>query len=84
MMCVIHISSVDIFDLALQDIDAFTRVAISRVVNIIRIFAAHFVPLSDTLLLEAYEWTLEHEGDVKDLLQDEVGDALVSTIIARG
>lgn len=53
-------------------------------VNIIRILASHFVPLSDTLLLEAYEWTVEQESRAKDLLQEDVGDALVGTITARG
>jgi exosome complex component RRP4 len=63
-----------------QDIDSSTRSAISRVTNIIRVLSSHFVPLTDTLLLEAYEWSVEHEGDVKDLLQEDIGDALVATI----
>lgn len=70
-------------DCFLQTIDDSTRLAISRVVNIIRILSFHFVPLTDTLLLEAYEWTVEHDGDIKDLLQEEVGDALLATITAR-
>ncbi|GLB43384.1 putative exosome complex exonuclease RRP4 N-terminal region [Lyophyllum shimeji] len=64
-------------------IDDLTRIAISRVTNIIRVLAAHFVPLTDTLLLEAYEWTVDQEGGAKDLLQEDVGDALVATITAR-
>ncbi|KAH0582542.1 Exosome complex component rrp4 [Termitomyces sp. J132] len=64
-------------------IDESTRMAISRVTNIIRVFASHFVPLTDTLLLEAYEWTLDQEGAAKDLLQEDVGDALVATMTAR-
>jgi exosome complex component RRP4 len=48
-------------------IDSDTRSAISRVTNIIRVMSSHFVPLTDTLLLEAYEWSVEHDGDVKDL-----------------
>ena len=69
--------------LALQNIDSPTRTAISRVANIIRVLSTHFVPLTDTLLLEAYEWSVEQEGDTKDLLQEDVGDALVATITAR-
>ncbi|KAF8235637.1 hypothetical protein L208DRAFT_1358529 [Tricholoma matsutake] len=64
-------------------IDDPTRVAISRVSNIIRVLASHFVPLTDTLLLEAYEWTVDQEGYVKDVLQEDVGDALVTTITAK-
>ncbi|KAF8074713.1 exosome complex exonuclease rrp4 [Lyophyllum atratum] len=64
-------------------IDESTRIAISRVTNIIRVLASHFVPLTDTLLLEAYEWTVDQEGTAKDLLQEDVGDALVATIAAR-
>lgn len=64
-------------------IDESTRIAISRVTNIIRVLAAHFVPLTDALLMEAYEWTVDQEGGAKDLLQEDVGDALVATITAR-
>jgi len=64
-------------------IDESTRIAISRVTNIIRVLAAHFVPLTDALLLEAYEWTVDQEGGVKDLLQGDAGDALVATLTAR-
>ena len=61
-----------------QEIDVSTRNAISRVTNIIQVLSSHFVPLLDTVLLEAYEWTLEHEGGAVDLLQEDFGDALVS------
>ncbi|KZT70771.1 hypothetical protein DAEQUDRAFT_667315 [Daedalea quercina L-15889] len=66
-----------------DDIDDATRLAISRVSNIIRVLAAHFIPLTDTLLLDAYEWAVEQEGDVKDLLQADIGDAMIATITAR-
>ncbi|KAG6841458.1 hypothetical protein C0991_010883 [Blastosporella zonata] len=64
-------------------IDESTRTAISRVTNIIRVLASHFVPLTDILLLEAYEWTVDREGGAKDILQEDVGDALVATVTAR-
>ncbi|KAG6888476.1 hypothetical protein C0995_008049 [Termitomyces sp. Mi166 len=64
-------------------IDESTRTAISRVTNIIRVFASHFVPLTDTLLLEAYEWTVDQEGGAKNLLQGDVGDILVATMTTR-
>lgn len=63
-----------------QDIDDATRIAIARVSNIIRVLAAHYTPLTDTVLLEAYEWAVEQECDVKDLLQDDVGSALVAAV----
>jgi exosome complex component RRP4 len=44
------------------------------------VLAAHFVPLTDTILLEAYEWAVEQEYDVKDLLHDDIGTALVATV----
>lgn len=52
--------------------------------NLITILAAHSIPLTDSVLLDAYEWSLEQEGDVKDLLQEDLGDALVATILAKG
>ena len=64
----------------IQEIDHSTRTAISRVTNIIKAFASRFVPLTDKLLLEAYEWTVEQETSVKDLLQEEFGDALVASV----
>ena len=46
-------------------------------------FAAHFIPLSDTLLLDAYAWTMEHEAsDVKRPLLEDYGDALVVAVAA--
>lgn len=66
-----------------QDIDASTRAAIARVANIIQIFAAHFISLTDTLILEAYAWTMEQEGDVKSLLQEDYGDALVAAVASK-
>ncbi|KAF8159836.1 hypothetical protein B0H34DRAFT_797045 [Crassisporium funariophilum] len=63
-----------------DDIDPSTRTAISRVTNIIRVLSAHFIPLTDTLLLEAYEWTVEQEGGAKNLLHEDFGDALVASV----
>ncbi|KAF8652163.1 hypothetical protein AX16_004520 [Volvariella volvacea WC 439] len=65
-----------------DQIDEDTRTAISRVTNIITVLASHFVPLSDVVLLDAYEWVVNQEYQAKDLLQGEVGDALVATINA--
>ncbi|KAF8586354.1 hypothetical protein K439DRAFT_1387263 [Ramaria rubella] len=66
-----------------DDIDAATRVAIARVSNIIRILAKYFVPITDTLLVEAYEWAADQDCDVRDLLQEETAEILVAAVIAR-
>ncbi|KAF5362122.1 hypothetical protein D9756_002647 [Leucocoprinus leucothites] len=66
-----------------DDIDETTRTAISRVSNIVRILASHFVPLTDTLLTEAYDWTVDQESGVKNLLTEDFGDALVTSLVSR-
>ena len=38
------------------------------------------MPLTDTILLEAYEWAVEQECPVKDLLQEDIGDSLVASL----
>jgi len=66
-----------------DDIDESTRTAIARVTHIIRVLTSHFVALTDALLLEAYEWTVEQETSVKDLLQHDFGDALVAAVVTN-
>ncbi|KZP30468.1 hypothetical protein FIBSPDRAFT_725647 [Athelia psychrophila] len=63
-----------------DSIDGDTRMAITRVANIINVLAAHFVPLTDALLLESYDWAIEHEDNPRDLLQEDVGEALVHAV----
>jgi len=63
-----------------DEIDGSTRSAISRVTNIIQVLSSHFIPLTDTLLLEAYEWTVKQEGDAVNLLQEDFGNALVASL----
>ncbi|KAG6332512.1 hypothetical protein ID866_6574 [Astraeus odoratus] len=63
-----------------DDIDGPTRTAISRVSNIIRVLVDHFVPLTDTLLLEAYNWVIEQDVETKDLVLGDVGEALVAAV----
>ncbi|KAI0374989.1 exosome complex exonuclease rrp4 [Pilatotrama ljubarskyi] len=63
-----------------DEIDEATRIAVARVSNIIKVLAAHFVPLTDTILLEAYEWLVEQESNIKDLLGDELGENLVASL----
>ncbi|EIM82122.1 uncharacterized protein STEHIDRAFT_65970 [Stereum hirsutum FP-91666 SS1] len=66
-----------------DNIDDATRTAISRVANIIHVLASHSVPLTDIVLLEAYEWAVEQDLEVKDLLQLEIGEALVTSLTGR-
>ena len=63
-----------------------TRKAIARVCNILQILSVHFVPIGDNVLANAYDWVLEHESEygVKDLLRDDVAEALVVAISAEG
>lgn len=64
----------------LKDIDVATRTAIARIGSIIRLLADHFVPLTDTRLLEAYDWVIEQDVDTKDLIHGDVGDALIAIV----
>ena len=70
-------------DRHMQDIDDATRAAISRVSNLIRTLAAYWVPLTDNLLLEAYEWAIEQEISIPELLQPEVAEALIDAVSIR-
>jgi len=58
--------------------------AVSRVTNLIKVLAGHFVPLSDVVLLEAYGWAVENDVEVKDLTQPGVCEVLIVTVGARG
>jgi exosome complex component RRP4 len=51
--------------------------------NIIRVLATRSIPLTDALILEAYEWAIDQEGNVADLLQSDVGDSLVTAVTGR-
>ena len=67
----------------LQDIDDATRTAIARVSNIIRVLASRSLPIADTIILEAYEWAVEQDSDVKDLLLEDVADAMIAAVTIR-
>ena len=67
----------------LQDIDDATRTAIARVSNIIRVLASRSLPITDTIILEAYEWAVERDSDVKDLLLEDVADAMIAAVSVR-
>lgn len=50
--------------------------------SLIQILASHFIPLSDEILVEAYEWSVEACGDTRDLLSNDIGDALIAVVCA--
>jgi len=50
------------------------RTAIARVSNIIRVLASRSVPITDAIALEAYEWAVEQDPDIQDLLLEDVAD----------
>ncbi|KAL5513266.1 RRP4 [Sanghuangporus vaninii] len=68
-----------------DDIDYATRIAIARVSNILRVLATYFVPVTDTILADAYEWSLEQDPEcgVEDLLREENAEAMVLAVTAR-
>ena len=56
----------------MQIIDAATHSAIACVSNMICVLTRHFVLIIDTILTEAYEWAMDQECDMWDLLHDEM------------
>ncbi|KAH9962692.1 hypothetical protein BC827DRAFT_1285773 [Russula dissimulans] len=66
-----------------DDIDDATRTAIARVSNIIRVLASRSVPITDAIVLGAYKWAVEYDSDVKDLLPEDVADALITAVSMR-
>lgn len=51
-----------------------------RVTNIIKILAGHYVPITDSVLQQAYDWVMEQGVETKDLLQDDVAVLLVAAV----
>lgn len=69
--------------MALQDIDSATRTAISRVTNIIRILSRHSIPLTDSIIAQAYDWAMEQDNnEVKEMLADDYGELMVQALLA--
>lgn len=66
-----------------EDIDDATRTAIARVSNIIRVLASRSVPITDAIVLEAYEWAVEQDSDVKDLLLGDMAEALIAAVTTK-
>ena len=66
-----------------QDIDDATRTAIGRVSNIIRVLASRYMPITDAIVLEAYDWAVEQDADIKDLLLEDVADTLIVAVTTK-
>jgi len=47
------------------------------------VLASRSAPITDAIVLEAYEWAVEHDLDVKDLLLEDVADALIAAVTMR-
>ncbi|GAB1518448.1 Exosome complex component rrp4 [Rhizoctonia solani] len=63
-------------------IDTTTSRAIIRVCNIIRVLARHHVPLTDHLIEQAYEWVIDQNIQIVDILNEENGESLVANVPA--
>ncbi|CAE6460835.1 unnamed protein product [Rhizoctonia solani] len=63
-------------------IDTTTSRAIVRVCNIIRVLARHHVPLTDHLIEQAYEWVIDQNIEIVDILNEENGESLVANVPA--
>jgi exosome complex component RRP4 len=42
--------------------------------------AQYYHPISDAVLNQAYEWAVENDYEPKDLLNEDVGEALITAI----
>lgn len=50
-----------------------------------RVLAAHFLPITDAVLADAYEWSVEQASEctVQDILREDNAEALVYAVTAR-
>ncbi|KAG8704216.1 exosome non-catalytic core subunit rrp4 [Ceratobasidium sp. 394] len=63
-------------------IDTTTSRAIARVSNVIRVLARHHIPLTDHLIEQAYEWVIDQNVEIIDILSEEVAESLVASVPA--
>jgi exosome complex component RRP4 len=63
-----------------QEIPPSSRTAISLVSNLINLFAAHNVPLSDTLLLDGHAW-VHKRGVIGPDVPRDVGERLLAELV---
>jgi exosome complex component RRP4 len=71
-------TNIQTFDL--QDIDDATRRAIIITSAVIQGLAKRFIPITDTILIQGYEWAVDHVHDsggaLKELFSDDLGNRL--------
>ena len=69
-----------IINFVLQDIDDATRRAIVVTSAVIQGLAKGFVPITDAILIQGYEWAVDHVEDsgdgLKELFSDDLGNRL--------
>ncbi|KAG9093450.1 exosome non-catalytic core subunit rrp4 [Ceratobasidium sp. UAMH 11750] len=65
-----------------QPIDTTTSRAIARVSNVIRVLARHHIPLTVHLIEQAYEWVIDQNVEIIDILSEEVAESLVASVPA--
>ncbi|KAG9104238.1 exosome non-catalytic core subunit rrp4 [Ceratobasidium sp. 370] len=63
-------------------IDTTTSRAIARVSNVIRVLARHHIPLTDHLIEQTYEWVIDQNMEIIDILSEEVAELLVASVPA--
>ncbi|KAG8739783.1 exosome non-catalytic core subunit rrp4 [Ceratobasidium sp. 414] len=61
-------------------IDTTTSRAIARVSNVIRVLAQHHIPLTDHLIEQAYEWVIDQNMEIIDILSEDVAESLVASV----
>jgi exosome complex component RRP4 len=68
---------------ARQEIPPESRSAISTIAALIRLFASHHIPLSDSLLLEGYGWLSKTRGAgaASTIISREDGERLIADIL---
>ncbi|KAF8605795.1 hypothetical protein BDV93DRAFT_537182 [Ceratobasidium sp. AG-I] len=61
-------------------IDTTTSRAIARVSNIIRVLARHHIPFTDHLIEQVYEWVIDQNIEIVDILNEEVAESMIATV----
>jgi exosome complex component RRP4 len=41
------------------------------------------MPITDAIVLEAYEWAVEQDTEIQDLLLEDVADAMIAAVTAK-
>ncbi len=68
-----------IYVTGLKEISPESRAAISTVANVVRILARHNVPLTDSLIADAYAW-IASSGEGPGPISHEDGERMVSSV----